>query len=162
MITDINVLVLLAMMVGTVGIVVPVLPGLLLVWLAFLGWAVTLPEGGGWLPFAVATVVCVAGVTSQYLVAGRRLRRAGIDTWLVAGALAVGVVGLFVVPVVGGPLGFVGTIYLVERLRRKGHGGAWIATRQALRAVALSIGIELGTAFVMMTIWALSVRLLQG
>lgn len=161
-ITATNVLVLLAMMVGTVGVVVPVLPGLLLVWLAFLVWAIGQPGGDGWLPFAIATAMFVVGFASQYLLAGRRLRRAGIDTWLVAVALVIGVAGLLLVPVVGGPLGFVGTVYLAERLRRKGHGGAWTATTHALRAVGLSLGIELCTAVAIIATWALSVGLLPG
>ncbi len=55
--------------------------------------------------------------------------------------------GFFVVPVIGAPLGFVLSIYVFER-RRKGREAAWPSTKQALRAIATSIGIELAGAFV--------------
>jgi hypothetical protein len=72
-------------------------------------------------------------------------------------ALVVAVVGFFVVPVVGGPLGFVLTIYVLELAKHRGHAPGLHATTQAIRAVALNIGIELVTAFAMIATWALGV-----
>jgi uncharacterized protein YqgC (DUF456 family) len=161
MITATNVLVLLAMLVGTVGIVVPVLPGLLLVWGATLVWALERQDGPGWLVLGIATVLYAGGVVAQYLVPGRRLRTAGVDGRLVAVALAVAVVGFFVVPVVGGPLGFVLAIYLLERLKHREHAAAWRATTTAIRAVLLNVGIELATAFAMIATWGVAVYVTQ-
>ena len=73
---------------------------------------------------------------------GRSLQRQGVPRrTLVAGA-ALGVVGFFVVPVLGLPLGFVAGIYLAE-LQRLGRERAWPATKAALRAVGLAVLIEL-------------------
>ena len=157
MITATNVLVLLAMLVGTVGIVVPVLPGLLLVWGATLVWAFERQDGPGWLVFGIATLLYAVGLVAQYLVPGRRMKTAGVDGVIVAVALVVAVVGFFVVPVVGGPLGFVLTVYVLELAKHRSHAPAWHATTQAIRAVALNIGIELVTAFAMIATWALGV-----
>jgi len=156
-ITATNVLVLLAMIVGTVGIIVPVLPGLLLVWGATLVWAFERQDGPGWLVFGIATLLYAVGLVAQYLVPGRRMKTAGVDGVIVAVALVVAVVGFFVVPVVGGPLGFVLTIYVLELAKHRAHAPAWHATTQAIRAVALNIGIELVTAFAMIATWALGV-----
>lgn len=157
MITATNVLVLFAMVVGTAGIALPGLPGLFVVWLAFLVWAIDAPHGSGWPVFAVATVMYAVGLVAQYLYPGRRLRSAGVQTWVIAVALVVAVVGLFVIPVVGAPLGFVAALYLLELVRRREHGGAWTATKHALRAVGLSVGIELVTALAMITAWGSAV-----
>ncbi len=51
MITATNVLVVLAMLVGTVGIVVPSCPGLFVVWAATLLWAVEMHSTAGWIVF---------------------------------------------------------------------------------------------------------------
>jgi uncharacterized protein YqgC (DUF456 family) len=158
-ITATNVFVFLAMLVGTVGIVVPVLPGLLLVWAATLVWALEAQSAAGWVVFGIATALYAVGIVLQYLVPGRRMKRAGVDSWVVAVALAVGVVGFFVVPVVGGPLGFVLAIYLLELAKHRELGSARRATGQALRAVGLNVGIELATAFAMITTWAVGVYL---
>lgn len=157
MITPTNVLVLAAMIVGTVGIVVPVLPGLFIVWAAVLVWSSELQTSASWVVLAVATGVYAAGLVGKYLFPGRRMRAAGVPTWIVGVALAVAVVGLFVIPVVGAPLGFVGAIYLLERFQHEGRAQAWAATRQALRAVAMTIGIELVTALAVIATWAFGV-----
>ncbi len=157
MITATNVLVLVAMIVGTVGIVVPVLPGLIVVWGATLVWAFERQDGPGWLVLGIATLLYAVGLVAQYLLPGRRMRSAGVEAGIVAVALVVAVVGFFVVPVVGGPLGFVLTIYVLERVKRREHAGAWQATVQAIRAVGLNIGIELATAFAIIATWAVAV-----
>ena len=157
MITETNVLVLLAMLVGTAGVVLPVLPGLLIVWGAVAVWALMLQQTAGWLVLTAATVVYAGGMLAKYLVPGRRMATAGVDTTIVAIAAIVGVVGFFVVPVVGAPLGFVLTVYLLERVKHRDHGVARRATGQALRAVALSMGIELLTAFGIIATWAVGV-----
>src|SRR5688572_16606429 len=127
------------MLLGTVGIVVPVLPGLLLVWGATLVWAFERQDGPGWLVFGIATVLYAVGIVSKYLVPGRRMRSAGVEGGVVAVALAVAVVGFFVVPVVGAPLGFVLAVYLLERVKHREHIAARRATLEAIRAVALNI-----------------------
>lgn len=157
MITGSNLVVLLMMIVGTVGIVVPVLPGLLLVWAGTFLYAYEVHDPAGWVVFGVASLVYAAGLVSQYVLPGRRLRAAGVATPVIGAALVVAVIGFFVVPVIGAPIGFIGSIYLVERIRHRDHAAAWRATTQALRAVALSIGIELGTALAILTTWVVGV-----
>jgi uncharacterized protein YqgC (DUF456 family) len=54
----------LAILVGLVGIVVPVLPGSILILGAVLVWALEVSTGTGWAVFAVATTLLVIGCTS--------------------------------------------------------------------------------------------------
>jgi uncharacterized protein YqgC (DUF456 family) len=147
------------MLVGTIGIVVPVLPGLLVVWGATFVWGLAMQTTGGWVVFGVATAVYAVGVVTQFLVPGRRMKATGVDTRILAVALVVAVVGLFVIPVIGAPIGFVGAVYVLERLKHREHNRAWTATRQALHAVLLNIGIELLTALTIIAIWAVGVFL---
>jgi uncharacterized protein YqgC (DUF456 family) len=56
-ITETNLLILVAMLVGTAGVVVPVLPGLVLVWGGALAWALLRQDVAGWAVLAVATAV---------------------------------------------------------------------------------------------------------
>lgn len=156
-ISETTVLVALAMAVGTVGIIVPVLPGLLLVWGAFVVWAIAAGTTGGWVGLGVATLLYAAGLVAQYLFPGRRLKAAGVPSWVVGLALLVGVVGLFVVPVVGGPLGFVATVFVVESVKHRDPAVARRATGQALRAVAVNLGVELLTALALVTTWVVTV-----
>ena len=162
MISGTNVVVFLAMLVGTVGIVVPVLPGLLLVWGGSLLWAVERQDAAGWTVFAIATGLYAVGIVTQYLVPGRRLKRAGVDSRIIAAALVVAVVGFFVIPVIGGPLGFVAAVYALEWAKHREHTGAWRATGHAIRAVGLTMAIELLTAFAIIATWAIGVYLTRA
>lgn len=144
-------------LVGMVGIVVPVLPGLLLVLAAVFIWALDLGTPLAWWVFGVSAVLWVAGVALQYAVPGRRMRAAGVGTGTMVLAVLLGVVGFFVIPVVGGPVGFVLGIYLVEHGRSRDSATAWRSTKTALRAVFTSMGIELLAALAIATTWVLGV-----
>ena len=147
----------LLMLVGLVGIVLPVLPGLLLVWLATALWAYDHPNHSAWVVFAVAGVVYAVGVVTQYLVPGRRLKDAGVRTTTLLLAVVLAIVGFFVIPVVGALVGFVLGIYLVESTRHRDHRMAWTSTKHALKAVALSMGIELAAGFTIVIVWLVGV-----
>jgi uncharacterized protein YqgC (DUF456 family) len=147
----------LVMLVGLVGIVVPVLPGLLLVWLATGLWAFDHPNRWAWVVFAVCGVVYAVGVVTQYLVPGRRLKDAGVKTSTLFLAMVLAIVGFFVIPVVGALIGFVLGVFLVEMSRQRDRGVAWRSTGHALKAVMVSIGIELVAGFLIVGIWVLGV-----
>jgi uncharacterized protein len=147
----------LMILVGLIGIVVPLLPGLLLVWAAVLLWASETQTTVGWVVFGIATILALCGLLLQYLVPGRRLARDGIalSTTLTGAALAL--VGFFVIPVIGVFLGFVLGVYLAQRSKLGTHAAAWPSTVQALRAIALSIGIELVTGLAIAGTWVIGV-----
>jgi len=141
-VTLVDVLALLAVAVGLVGVLVPVLPGTVLILGAVLTWAILVGETAGWVVFAVAATFLVLGTVVKYAVPGRRMKSAGVPTsTMLVGAVAA-VVGFFVIPVVGLPVGFVLGIYGAE-LQRVGDTEARRTTVAALKAVGLSILIEL-------------------
>ena len=140
--TLVDVLALLAVAVGLAGILVPVLPGSVLILGALLVWAIATAETAGWVVFGLAAALLVVGTVVKYAVPGRRMKTAGVPTTtMVVGAVA-GVVGFFVIPVVGLPVGFVLGIYGAEA-QRVGQTDARRTTVAALKAVGLSILIEL-------------------
>lgn len=138
----------LLVIVGLVGIVVPILPGLLLVLAGVLLWAVL--EGGAvpWSIFGISLVVAVIGWVLQYTLPGKRMRERGVSSSTLAIAVVAGIVGFFVVPVVGAIIGFVLGIFVVELARSRDRTLAWERTRHALVAVLHSIGIELAAGLV--------------
>ncbi|MDQ1537518.1 MAG: uncharacterized protein QOE58_1911 [Actinomycetota bacterium] len=147
----------LMMVVGLVGIVVPLLPGLLLVWVAVLIWASQTQSPAGWALFGVATILALSGSLLQYLLPGRRMAKAGVTTSTTMAGAVLAIVGFFVIPVVGGFLGFPLGIYLAERVKRGDHAAAWLSTKHALKAIGLSMGIELLTGLAIATTWVIGV-----
>jgi uncharacterized protein len=151
------VLVGLAIAVGIVGVVLPVLPGALLVWAAIAVWAVVVGSTTGWATLAVATLLIGGGQIVKLLVPGRRLRDAGVHRGSILAGLVLAVIGFFVIPVVGFFVGFPLGVYLGERRRLGAHHDAWRATREALKAIGLSILIELTATVLAAGAWLAAV-----
>lgn len=139
--------------VGIVGILLPVLPGLILVVAGVAVWAVPRNDALGWTVLGVAVAIVVAGSVVKYLLPGRRLKESGVPTRTIVAGAALGVVGFFVIPVVGLFVGFVLGVYLAERARLADHAQAWPSTRGALAAVGWSIVIELLTGLLAAGVW---------
>lgn len=152
--TSTDAIVALLLLVGIFGIVVPILPGTLLIGSTLLVWAI-LTGGAAWGWFAAIVVVLLVGTVVQYAVPGKRLKAAGIPTRTLLLGGVLGVVGFFVVPVVGLVIGFVLGVYLAETAR-VGREEAWPSTVHALKAVGLSMAIEATAAVVASSIWVVA------
>lgn len=157
--TGTNLLVGLAIAVGLVGVVVPGLPGSLLVLGAILVWALEVASTTGWVVFGVAAGFIVVGTVVKYAVPGRRMKRDGIATSTLLAGAVLGIFGFFVIPVVGLIIGFVLGIYLAEWRRLGSHDRAWPATVAALKAVGLSILIEFLASLAAALSWAVGLVL---
>ena len=156
---DSIVLVLAAVMVvvGIVGIVVPILPGLLLTWAGVALWAVTTGGAGGWTVLAVSSLIVVVGSVAKYLLPGRRLRESGVPWSTMAAGGLLGVAGFFVIPVVGVFVGFVLGVYLAELARYRSPEQAWPSTKRSLVLAGWSVLIELATGLLTAAAWAAGV-----
>jgi uncharacterized protein len=147
----------LAIAIGIVGVVVPVLPGALLVWAAIAVWAVAVGSARAWAVLAVATLLIGGAQLVKLLVPGRRLRDAGVPRRSIFIGVVLAVVGFFLIPVVGFFVGFPLGVYLEERRRLGQHASAWQSTREALRAIGLSILIELSATALAAGAWLAAV-----
>lgn len=145
------------LVVGTIGIVVPVIPGLFIVLLAVLFWAFSTGGTTAWIIFGIAAVVWVVGVVAQFLIPGKKLKAQGIGLGTLTLAVVAAIIGFFVIPVIGAFVGFVLAIYLVEMTRSRDSSAAWTRTKLALRAILHSMGIELITAFVIAALFVVGV-----
>lgn len=144
----------LAMLVGLVGVVVPLLPGTALVLAAGVAWAVLVAEDGvaRWVVVAVMAALLVAGLVAKYALPGRRLAGSLPRGTLVAGG-AGALVGFVVLPPLGLLVGGVVGTYLAEA-RRVGPGAeARRSTVQVLKAVGLGVLAELVAGVLMVATW---------
>ncbi|HEY0813901.1 MAG TPA: DUF456 domain-containing protein [Pseudonocardia sp.] len=139
--------------VGLVGIVVPVLPGLVLVAVGIAVWAVPRGDVLSWSVLSIAVAIIILGTIAKYLLPGRRLREAGVPGRTLFFGAVLGVVGFFVVPIIGLLLGFVLGVYLGELARLSDGRQAWASTRRALAAVGWSISIELLAGVLAAGVW---------
>jgi uncharacterized protein len=156
--TGAELVVLLVMLVGVVGVLVPFLPGLVLVWAAGIAWVWFDGHGPAHLVVGVVlTGLLAVGIVAKYVLPARSASGAGApkSTLLVGAAGAV--VGFFVIPVVGLVVGGVAAVYLAELARLQDLGLAWRSTWAVLRGIGIGMLVELTAALLMVGVWTLAV-----
>jgi uncharacterized protein YqgC (DUF456 family) len=137
------VLLLIAVLVGIAGTVVPVVPGSLLVAVAAVAYAFSAQSATVTVAAVVACVVLLIGGVVPAKAVGGKVEKAPL---ILGGVLAL--IGFFVVPVIGLLLGFILGVLLGELLRTRSFADAIPATRAALYAAGLSMIIELAATII--------------
>jgi hypothetical protein len=150
-------IVIALMVVGLIGVVLPVVPGLLLIVAGVVVWAFELQVTAAWWVMGVTLALYAACLVLEFLIPGRRMRRAGVRTSTLVVGVLVAIPAAVIIPVIGAFIGFPLGIFLVELSRRGGRSQAWSATKHALKAVGLNILIELVTAVIVIGIWVAAV-----
>ncbi|WP_237570677.1 DUF456 domain-containing protein [Mycolicibacterium lacusdiani] len=146
-----------AIAVGLAGILIPLLPGTLLVFAAIAVWAFVEQTIAGWVTLGVVTAILAGTLLIKYLWPAKRMRTADVSTGSLFAGAALGFVGFFVIPVVGLVVGFVLGIYLAELGKRRDQKRAWASTVHALKGVALSVGVELAGGLLATVVWVIGV-----
>ncbi|MFD7711816.1 DUF456 domain-containing protein [Streptomyces sp. NPDC059785] len=140
-------------LLGLAGVLVPGLPGSWLVWAAVLWWALADRRALAWAVLVGATVLLLLALAVRWALPPRRLRAGGATPRMGVFAGAGALLGFFALPVFGALPGFLGGIYLCERLRLGRHGETMTAVRTALRAGGWSVLTELFACLLVMGAW---------
>ncbi|MBO1268352.1 DUF456 domain-containing protein [Arthrobacter cavernae] len=156
--TIVTILCGLAILVGVAGTIVPVLPGSILIGLSLLAWAIWGGAGaGGWVVFGVGLAFVLAGMAASAVLTGRKLKQHSIPNRSVLAGLVLGVVGMFIIPVVGLLVGFAGGLLASEVLRTRDFTKALTSSAAALKATGLGILVEFGLACLAASTWVIGV-----
>ncbi|MFG3043840.1 DUF456 domain-containing protein [Streptomyces sp. NPDC048202] len=147
----------LVIALGLCGVLVPGVPGSWLVWAGVLWWALTNPAGLTWAVLVGATVVLLLAQVVRWALPARRLRASGATPQMAVYAGVGALLGFVLVPVVGALPGFMGGIYLGERLRLGRHGEAMAALRTAMRSGGSSVFTELFACLLIAAGWLCAV-----
>jgi uncharacterized protein YqgC (DUF456 family) len=142
------------LVIALAGTVVPILPGALLAAVAIIAWAFLSGEGGAWLVTALALALLIVGQVLKYVVPARTLGPDAVPTRVLLAGAAAGIVGFFVLPVIGLPVGFVVGVWVATVIHRRSLEGSWPATRAALTAIGVGTAIEFGSVLWAALVWA--------
>jgi uncharacterized protein YqgC (DUF456 family) len=155
-----TVLVGLVMLVGLVGVLLPLLPGTALILAAGIGWAVLVVGEGTtrWVVVGAMTVLLLGGLVLKYALPGRSMAGRLPRRTLVLGAVGAGV-GFLLLPPLGLLLGGALGVYLGESQRSSDRAEAWRSTLQVLKAVGLGVLAELAAGVLMLGAWLVGVLL---
>ena len=142
------------MFIGLVGIVLPILPGSILIFAAALGYAVL--DGFhtvGWITLLVMGLLAAAGTSADLWATSMGARAGGASGWSILAGMLGGLVGLLFFSLPGSIIGALLGMFLVEVLRVKDwrkalkSGGGW------LMGWLLSVILELAIGLIMIAIF---------
>jgi uncharacterized protein len=145
---------LLFMLIGLLGLVIPIFPGVLIIWLAALGYGVVTGFSTlGIILFVLITLLMIAGEVIDNVLMGAGARKGGAS-WLsiIVGILA-GVIGTLIFPPVGGFIAAPAAILLLEYSRGHDWEKAWRATRGLAIGWGLGFLVRFGVGVLMIGIW---------
>lgn len=132
--------------IGCLGIVIPVLPGSITALIGLIIWALVVQSVEGWVVLALGGTLLLAGMSASLVLTGTRLKRRAIPNRTLLFGVAGGVIGMFVIPVVGLPVGFVVGLLATETVRNRNFRTALDTSWVALKAAGIGIILELTCA----------------
>lgn len=150
------VLLALVMLVGLLGTVVPIFPGVVIIWLATLVYGLVIGFGtlGGWL-FAGLTVLMIIGTLIDNIMMATGAKRGGASWWAIAAGILAGLVGTWLLPPIGGLVAAPLTLLLIEFLNKRDWQAAYQSTRGLLLGCGWSFIIRFGIGLIMIGLWGL-------
>ncbi|MFE6776211.1 DUF456 domain-containing protein [Streptomyces sp. NPDC057702] len=149
----------LVLLFGLVGVVLPGVPGPLLVWAGVLWWSMAEKTTAAWALLAGATGLLLLNQVLRWLLPARGMPGSGVTRRTLLLAACTAAVGFVALPVIGALPGFVIGLYAAERVRLGAHGPALVSTRDALRAIGYAVLVELTLCLLITSAWLATVIL---
>jgi uncharacterized protein YqgC (DUF456 family) len=145
---------LIAMLVGLFGLIIPIFPGVTIIWLAALVYGfITGFDTLGIIIMVLITMGMLAGVTADNILMGAGARMGGASWLTIAVALVAGIAGTIFFPPFGGFIAVPVAIFLLELLRNREVEDAWRATRGVALGWGLSFLVRFAIGLVMIALW---------
>lgn len=147
-------LTLFFILVGLVGLIVPIFPGIVVIWLATLVYGIVVGFNLlGIIIFVVLTLLMIAGTVVDNFLMAAGSRKGGASWWTIAAGLLAGTIGTIVFPPFGGLIAAPLVILLIEFLRVREINQAWRATSGLVVGWGMSFFVRLGIGVLMLVLW---------
>lgn len=139
--------------VGLIGIIVPLIPGTLLIWITVLLYVLSTDFNPVTpLTFALITLICLVAGTSDYWLSLLGASKSGATPRSLLLGTVGGVVGTFVIPLLGTIIGYAAGILAGEYLQKRHWGQALRASLGGVAGWGLAMAVELGGGLLVLAI----------
>ena len=145
------------LVVAAIGVVYPVLPGSPVAIATLLVWAVVIGTWPAWVAAVIGSLLCVAGWAASAVLTGKTLKELGVPAWSITVAAVAGVVGMFLIPVVGIFVGFAVGLLVSEAVRHKDLSKALGNSLQTLKAMGKGVLAEFALLCAAAAVWSAGV-----
>lgn len=145
---------LVVMLIGLFGLVIPIFPGGVVIWLAALGYGLVYGfSTTGIVIFILITLLMIAGTLADNVLMGTRAKQAGATWWSLFFGLVGGVLGTIFFPPIGGLGGAPLALYGFEYLHHRDAGKALRVTKALLIGWGWSFVARFGLGFLKILLW---------
>lgn len=142
------------MLFGLAVLLIPILPGLVIIWAAALGYGIFSSFGTlGWIMFSIMTILMIAGSFIDNVLMGTSAHKEGAPWWVILLALVAAIAGNFILPIVGGVLAALLTLFLVEWSRLRDPRKAFASMKGMLVGCGWAVAIRFIIGLVMVGLW---------
>jgi len=151
-------LTLFALIVGLLGLIVPVFPGLVIMWLGTLLYAILQNAAGNmtgwkWFSFGIITLLMIAGSIADNLIIAQKMRDKYIPWSSILFAFAASLIAsLFFTPLIGLVAAPVG-LFLAESRRLKDRDAAVDSTKAYMIGWGWAFGTRFLIGLIMIGFW---------
>ncbi|HBX70437.1 MAG TPA: hypothetical protein DEH25_13925 [Chloroflexi bacterium] len=150
----VNVLVTLTMLVGLFGLVIPIFPGNVVMWVAALIYGIAFGFGvKGLIIFILLTILTIIAALADNLLMGAKAREKGASWLSIFMALGAGVLFTLIFPPFGGIIAAPVVLFASEYLRLKDRGKALEVMRALLAGWGWSFVVRFGIGIIMLILW---------
>ena len=158
--TFFEVITLFVLIFGLIGLLIPVFPGLVVMWVAILVYAIVQTGLGNmtwvsWLLFVLITLLMIGGNISDNIIIAKHVRDKNVPWSSILWSFAAGIlVSLFFTPILGilaSPL----ALYLAEWRRLQDKTLALANTKAWMTGWGWSVAARMGVGMVMIIFWGL-------
>ncbi len=147
-------LTLLIMIFSLFGMIIPVFPGTLIIWIMALIYGIVTQFGTtGWIVFGILTVLAVVSAVADNVLMGAKARESGAAWRSILLALGGGIVFTFVFPPIGGLIAAPLLLYLSERNLRNDGEEALKAVRALMIGWGWAFAVRFGIGILMVVLW---------
>jgi uncharacterized protein YqgC (DUF456 family) len=153
---SLNILIYMIMAVGLIGMIIPIYPGVVIIWAAALiqGVVTGFATQEIWV-LVVITILMIAGTLVDNVLMGGKARQAGASWTSIAGALLAGLAGTFAFPPLGGIIAAPTLLFLLEYARLRDSQAAWGVTKGLLTGWGLSFVVRFLIGLAMIIVFVL-------
>lgn len=160
LLTAFQTILLAIMLFGLFSLVIPVLPGLVIIWVPILVYAIV--NGFTWV--RVALLVAITGLmlfgnVVDNIIMGSRARQKGASWWAIALSLIAGVVGSIVFPPFGGLIAALVVLFAIEFFRLRDWRQALSSTGSMAVGCGWAAIIRFGIGVGMIALWIAWIKL---
>ena len=154
--TTIHILTFLTMLFGLFGLIIPVFPGNVVMWLAALVYGLVFGFGRlGGIMFTIITVLMLIAAAADNVLMGAKAREKGADWGSIILALVAGIVGTLLLPPIGGLIAAPLVLYLAELQRRRDAEEAKKVVIALLTGWGMAFAVRFGLGVVMFALWGI-------